>query len=111
MNIGTSAHGSVGWPGLRHEGRHLIRRLVYVAFFIEVGLLLIVLPWSSFWDQNYFAGSVPWLKDVLTNNYIRGAVSGLGVVNLFAGFAELSFVFLPRERHDPTFFDTGRGSE
>ena len=32
-----------------------MRRLIYVAFFLEVGLLLIVLPWSAFWDRNYFA--------------------------------------------------------
>ncbi len=73
-----------------------------------MGLLLIVLPWSSFWDQNYFAGVFPWLKTVLTNNYMRGAVSGLGIVNLFAGFAELSFVFVSRERHEPTFSESGR---
>ena len=40
-----SAHQSAG-------GRvALIRRLLYVAFFLEVGLLLVVLPWSAFWEQ------------------------------------------------------------
>jgi hypothetical protein len=39
---------------------------------------------------------------------MRGAVSGLGIVNLFAGFAELSFVFVSRERHEPTFSESGR---
>jgi hypothetical protein len=34
-------------------------------------------------------------------------VSGLGFVNLFAGFAELTFVFVARERRDHTFSDTG----
>jgi hypothetical protein len=86
----------------------VIRRLIYTAFFVEVGLLLIVLPWSGFWDDNYFAAVFPWLKSVLTNDYVRGAVSGLGVVNLFAGFAELLFVFVARERHDATFSDPGR---
>jgi hypothetical protein len=98
------------WDGSRKrrlEGSALIRRLIYVAFFVEVGLLLIVLPWSGFWDQNYFAEVFPLLKDLLTNNYIRGAVSGLGFVNLFAGFAELTFVFVARERRDHTFSDTG----
>jgi hypothetical protein len=71
-----------------------------------VGLLLIVLPWSGFWEQNYFAGLFPWLKGILTNNYMRGAISGLGVVNLFAGFSELMFVFIARERHDRSFSDT-----
>jgi hypothetical protein len=68
-----------------------------VAFFVEVGLLLIVLPWSSFWERNYFAFVWPTLLPLLKNNFVRGAVSGLGVLNLFAGFSELAFVFTARE--------------
>ena len=60
-------------------------------------MLLIVLPWSSFWERNYFAYALPILRPLLTNNYLRGAVSGLGVLNLLAGFAELAFVFTARE--------------
>ena len=78
----------------------MIRRLIYVAFFLEVGLLLIVLPWSPFWDHNYFALTWPMLRGLLTNNFVRGAVTGLGFVNLYAGFADLALVFATRERHD-----------
>ena len=42
----------------------------------------------------------PPLQSVLTNNFVRGAVTGLGLVNLFAGFADLSRVFAARERQD-----------
>lgn len=69
--------------------------------FVEVGLLLIVLPWSTFWERNYFVYAWPALRPVLTNEFVRGAVSGLGLVNLFAGFAELAPVFVsnrPAER-------------
>jgi len=74
-----------------------LRRLLFVAFFVEVGLLLIVLPWSSFWERNYFGYLWPILHSFLRNNFIRGAVSGLGVLNLLAGFSELAFVFTARE--------------
>lgn len=70
-----------------------------VAFFIEVGLLLIVLPWSKFWERNYFIEAVPALEAVLTNYYARGAISGLGIVNLFAGFAEMIPLFTVRASH------------
>ena len=70
-----------------------------MAFFIEVGLLLIVLPWSRFWDRNYFIEMVPAFRLVLTNYFARGAISGLGVVNLFAGFAEMIPLFAVRARH------------
>jgi hypothetical protein len=74
----------------------LARRLLYVAFFLEVGLLLVVLPWSGFWERNYFAMSWPALRELLTNNFIRGAVTGLGLVNLYAGFVDLARVFAAR---------------
>jgi hypothetical protein len=59
--------------------------------------LLVVLPWSAFWERNYFASLWPALQPLLTNNFVRGGVSGLGVLNLLAGVAELAPVFTPRE--------------
>ena len=78
----------------------LLRRLVYVAFFFEVGLLLLVLPWSAFWDRNYFVFTWPAIKPILTSNFVRGGVTGLGVVNVFAGIADLVLVFSSRARRD-----------
>jgi hypothetical protein len=42
---------------------------------------------------------------VLTNHFVRGGVSGLGLVNVFAGFAELVPVFAVREVHDRSISD------
>ncbi len=89
---------SIGSPKRRREGRALIRRLLFVVFFVEVGLLLIVLPWSAFWEQNYFASAFPPLFPLFTNNFVRGGMTGLGVVNLFAGGAELLTIFVLRDR-------------
>jgi hypothetical protein len=72
-------------------------RLIFVAYFIEVGLLLVVIPWSAFWDRNYFMSAWPVLESVVRSNYIRGAVSGLGLINLWAGVAELSEAFSSRQ--------------
>ena len=55
--------------------------------------MLILIPWSAFWDRNYFVESVPALGTLLTNNFVRGAVSGLGVVNLLAALGELADLF------------------
>ncbi len=75
----------------------IVRRFLYVVFFVQVGLLLIVMPWwPPFWEHNYFAMAWPALRELLTNNFVRGAVSGLGVVNLVAGFADLAVLFSPR---------------
>ena len=83
----------------------MIRRLLYVAFFLEVGLLLVVLPWSGFWLHNYFAAAWPPLRQLMTNNFVRGAVTGLGVVNLVAGFVDLAMVFAARDHRDVAMSD------
>lgn len=75
---------------------------MYIAFFLEVGLLLLVLPWSGFWERNYFAAAWPPLRPLLTNNFVRGAVTGLGVVNLVAGFVDLAVVFTARQHREET---------
>jgi hypothetical protein len=74
----------------------MLRRLLYVAYFLEVGLLLVLLPWSMFWERNYFVELFPWLLAILRNNFVRGGVSGLGVVNLLVGFHDLSDLLMAR---------------
>jgi ABC-type transport system involved in cytochrome c biogenesis permease subunit len=81
----------------QREGRLLIRRLLLVAFFVEAGLLLLVLPWSKFWETNYFASIWPRILPLMTNDYVRGAVSGIGLINLCAGILELAAIFTLRD--------------
>jgi hypothetical protein len=73
-----------------------------------VGLLLIILPWSAFWERNYFADAWPLVRPVVTNNFVRGAISGLGFVNLIAGFADLALIFVARDRHDMPVGDSSK---
>jgi hypothetical protein len=47
------------------------------------------LPWSPYWDRNYFRLIMPALDQLLANHFVRGAISGLGVLNLLAGISEL----------------------
>ena len=78
-----------------------MKRLLLVAFFFEIGFVLIVVPWSAFWDRNYFAQLAPPLEALITNNFFRGAVSGLGVINVLAGLAELVATVLARSAERP----------
>jgi hypothetical protein len=72
--------------------------LLLAALFVEVGIVLLIVPWSIFWDRNYFIDAFPQLQSLLTSNYVRGAVSGLGAVNVGAGIAELVALFAARAR-------------
>jgi hypothetical protein len=58
--------------------------------------LLILIPWSAFWDRNYFVELLPASRDFLTNNFVRGGISGLGLVNVLAALAELADTFSTR---------------
>jgi ABC-type transport system involved in cytochrome c biogenesis permease subunit len=75
-----------------------VSRLLLIAFFLEVGFALIVVPWSTFWDQNYFAQSIPFIGAIITNDYVRGAITGIGIVNVIAGIAELASLFMARNQ-------------
>jgi hypothetical protein len=79
-----------------------MKRLLLIAFFFEIGFVLIVIPWSAFWDRNYFAQMAPTLGAVITNNFFRGGVSGLGVINILAGMSDLIALVLARSSERPT---------
>ena len=65
---------------------------------LETGLLLVLVPWSTFWERNYFGDLLPVVQLVITNNYVRGAISGLGLVNIAYALAEVGAVVgRPRE--------------
>jgi hypothetical protein len=60
----------------------------------------VLIPWSAFWERNYFLeGSA--LATFFTSNYTRGAISGLGLVNVWAALGELSDLF-GRKSDNPT---------
>jgi hypothetical protein len=75
-----------------------LSRLLFLAYFIEVGLVLLVVPWSPFWDRNYFLDLWPALAGVTRSNLVRGAVSGLGIINLWAAVSEAAALFGMRSR-------------
>ena len=66
-----------------------MRRLLVASLFLWTGFLLVLVPWSVFWDRNYFAQALPAVQTLMANNYVRGAISGLGLVNVYLGLAEL----------------------
>jgi hypothetical protein len=58
-------------------------RILVLLVWLELGLLLILLPWSDYWQTNYFLIHFPDLALVMRSPYLRGAVSGLGVMNVY----------------------------
>jgi len=51
-----------------------------------MGVLLILIPWLGYWDHNFFLDKYPGLAPVLLHPSVRGAVTGLGALDvLLAG--------------------------
>ena len=69
-----------------------------------VGVVLLVAPWTtpttpvtgSLWEANYLL-QYPAVRMVLLNHFVRGTVSGLGLVNIVLAFHE-AHQHLARER-------------
>jgi hypothetical protein len=53
-----------------------------------VGIILIVIPWTSLWDANYLLQPYPSVRALLLSGYLRGTVSGLGLVNIVLALDE-----------------------
>jgi hypothetical protein len=63
-----------------------ILRALTVVLLFEMGALLLYLPWSAFWEQNYFLNHFPWLMRIVLHPSLRGVVSGIGVLDIFVAF-------------------------
>lgn len=67
-------------------------RLLLALYLLEAGLLLVLAPWSRFWDRNYFSAYFPALGEMLGHPYVKGAVTGIGLVSLAAALMELGLI-------------------
>jgi len=58
--------------------------------------VLTVAPWTVFWDRNYFAQAVPWIGVWMANEFVRGGVTGIGLITVWAGLRDLVGAVLAR---------------
>ena len=63
--------------------------VVFVAFCIEVGLILVAVPWiPKLWHENSLLLGYPTLRAWLANDFVRGAITGVGLLDLWYGVYE-----------------------
>jgi hypothetical protein len=53
----------------------------------EMGALLLYLPWTAFWETNYFLSHYPTLMHIALHPFFRGIVSGVGVLDIMLAVA------------------------
>jgi len=69
-------------------------RLLSIAaifFCFEIGLFLIVIPWSELWEGNYFLLYIPSFRPLLLHTLFRSAVTALGGIDILIGLFELRY--------------------
>lgn len=67
---------------------HRISVFLFVLISAVAGVLLIILPWTPEWTDNYLLLSFPSLRSVVSNGFFRGICSGLGLLDIWIGFWE-----------------------
>jgi len=81
------------FPGDRPDSGARIRaqilNIIYIIFTLMFGISLLVLPWQSIWDNNYLIYLYPKIRLVVSNPFFKGAVLGLGIVNILIGSHEI----------------------
>ncbi len=82
----------------RNEQRPYIRavmawlwHVLYILYSLEVGVFLLFLPWLWIWENNYLLYLYPKLRPLIANSFFKGAVLGLGIVNILIGIQEIAY--------------------
>jgi hypothetical protein len=66
----------------------------FAIFAFEIGLFLVIFPWmGDSWDLNYIQSLGPVLQNVWDEPYFRGAISGLGFLNIYIGMLQIARLF------------------
>jgi hypothetical protein len=80
---------------------HRLGLFLFIVVCFEVGAFLTAFPWTPQWDSNALANLFPWLRDFWTSSYFRGAVSGIGLLNIYISFGEISRLRRSRSQRPP----------
>lgn len=88
-------------PAPEQRPRHIPRWLLvmemvlFVIVRLYVGVLVVLLPWRSIWTTNAWIMHWPVVANFLAQGWMRGLVSGLGLLNIWIA---LGVLFHPRRR-------------
>jgi hypothetical protein len=57
-------------------------RVVLAFLWFDLGLLVLLLPWTHLWENNSLLMQHPGLIPIVLSGYMRGIVSGIGVIDM-----------------------------
>jgi hypothetical protein len=62
--------------------------VVEVAIAVWAGMLVMALPWTRLWTQNPLLAGWPTLNFILNQSFVRGMISGVGLVDIWIGILD-----------------------
>jgi hypothetical protein len=68
---------------------HALSAFCFILGCLGIGFYLLFYPWSASWESNYFSYLLPHVRNYWNNLYVRGAVSGLGAINVYVSLVEI----------------------
>jgi hypothetical protein len=75
-------------PSRQQVWMHRVSIFLFVLVSAVAGVLLIILPWTPEWTDNYLLLSYPSLRVLVGSGFFRGICSGLGLLDIWIGFWE-----------------------
>jgi hypothetical protein len=85
--LSSNGHTPQARPAYRWY--HKAAGVMAAIFCFELGVFLLVFPWIDDWTVRYFSFLPLWAHAWWVSPYFRGAVSGLGLLNIYISFAEV----------------------
>jgi hypothetical protein len=77
-----------------HTWQSRLLGICLAIFTFEIGLFLVIFPWmDDTWSINYMQTLLPALQNIWDDPYFRGALTGLGLVNIYISCLEMIRVF------------------
>jgi len=71
--------------------RRWLLRILFALFTYAVGVFLVVFPWTDFWAVNSLGEAFPALRDLWLEPSFRGAITGLGFVNIYIACVQVVY--------------------
>ncbi len=68
---------------------HRVIRVLFIVYFLEAGMFLVMAPWSRFWNSRLLSSAPDWIASVLASPFSRGFITGLGLLHVAAAITDI----------------------
>jgi hypothetical protein len=76
-------------PRKQYFWYHKVGAVLVIVFCFELGVFFVIFPWLPYWDSNFLGSFSEQWSRIWSDHFFRGAVSGLGLVNIYISFLEM----------------------